>query len=181
MQVPPTHRSDADHEMTDELLISAYMDGSRDDQPGALLSQKGLQTWDLYHLIGDTLRSPELGFAGQSLLSQKISIALESEPVLKPELTQRSMSSSDGFKRPGKMRNVVWPSLAMAAAVASVIWVARPFFVPEQVIPPAQQVAVADPIKPVDPAAVNDYLQAHRQLSGPAAVRQVSFTPGASR
>lgn len=215
MQVPPTQRPDADIEMTQELLISAYMDGNGNGQPDVLLSPEGLQTWEMYHLIGDSLRSSELSFSGGSMLSRKISIALESEPALKPASVQPHLSpihqrsdaqdlapsrlqaptaiqtpvissdtpatSSAGLKRPGKRLGMIWPSLAMAAAVVSVVWVARPFFVPDQMMPPLQQVAVADPVKPVDPAAVNDYLQAHRQLSGPAAVRPASFTPGSSR
>ena len=179
MQVTSIQRSDVDAEIT-EALISAYMDGNQDIQPDVLQSRKGLETWEIYHLIGDTLRSAELGVTSQSSLSQRISIAVESEPALKP-VPPLPNSSHQPIKRPGMMRNVIWPSLAMAAAVASVVWVARPFFVPEQAITPVQQVAVADSVRPVDPAAVNDYLQAHRQLSGPAAVRQVGLTPGASR
>jgi len=189
MQVPETQRPDADIELTDELLISAFMDGDHPDHPIGLQTPMGRQTWEMYHLIGDTLRSSELGFAGQASLSQKISQAIESEPTLSLIPTQArqvsdalpSAPSPDSLKPSGFLRRVAWPSLAMAAAVASVVWVARPFFVPEQSILPAQQVASADPVRPVDPAAVNDYLQAHRQLSGPAAVRQVSFTPGNSR
>lgn len=186
MQSPATQRPDAEMEMTEELLISAYMDGDHPGHPEGLLTQQGLQTWEMYHLIGDTLRSSELGFVGQASLSQKISRLIESEPVLSISSAQAQLSSASSpapatLKQPGLLRKVVWPSLAMAAAVASVVWVARPFFVPDQSMTSVQQVAVADPVRPVDPSAVNDYLQAHRQLSGPAAVRQVSFTPGNSR
>ena len=186
MQSPATQRPDAEMEMTDGLLISAYMDGNHPGHPEGLLTQQGLQTWEMNHLIGDTLRSCELGFVAQASLSQNISQLIESEPALsvRPLQVEQSSASSPipaNLKQPGLLRKVVWPSLAMAAAVASVVWVARPFFVPDQSITPVQQVAAADPVRPVDPSAVNDYLQAHRQLSGPAAVRQVSFTPGNSR
>lgn len=186
MQSPATQRPDAEMETTDELVISAYMDGDHPGHPEGLLTQQGLQTWEMYHLIGDTLRSSELGIVGQTSLSQKISLLIESEPTLSvtPSHVQQSQALSPApatLKQPGLMRKVVWPSLAMAAAVASVVWVARPFFVPDPSITSVQQVAVADPVRPVDPSAVNDYLQAHRQLSGPAAVRQVGFTPGNSR
>ena len=212
MQSPATQRPEAEIEMTEELVISSYMDGDHQNHPPGLLTPKGLQTWEMYHLIGDTLRSSELGFVGQASLSQKISLMIESESALvsassfdtrpnssvhatgqahassaeQPALAASTPNASSrgvpaGIRRPGLMRRVVWPSLAMAAAVASVVWVARPFFVPDQMVSPAQQVAVADPVKPVDPSAVNDYLQAHRQLSGPAAVRQVNFSPGNTR
>lgn len=212
MQLPATQRPEAEIEITEDLVISSYMDGDHEDHPKCLLTPKGLQTWEVYHLIGDTLRSSELGFVAQASLSQKISLVIESEPALvcvtsstphanpgvqatshakafsvsqplstASEPSAATINPPSGLRQPGLMRRVVWPSLAMAAAVASVVWVARPFFVPDQGIMPAQQVAVADPVKPVDPSAVNDYLQAHRQLSGPAAVRQVSFSPGNNR
>jgi len=186
MQAPATQRPDAEMEMTDELLISAYMDGDHQDHPEGIFTQQGLQTWEIYHLIGDTLRSSELGFVGQASLSQNISLAIESEPIMSVasqpvRSTSAPLPAPAPLKQAGLMKRVGWPTLAMAAAVASVVWVARPFFVPAQSITPAQQVAAADPVKPMDPSAVNDYLQAHRQLSGPAAVRQVSFTPGNSR
>ncbi len=65
----------------------------------------------------------------------------------------------------------------MAAAVASVVWMARPFFVPEAGAP-VQQMASADPAGAKSPA-IRDYVTAHRQIAGPTGVRQVSF--GASR
>jgi sigma-E factor negative regulatory protein RseA len=70
----------------------------------------------------------------------------------------------------------------MAAAVASVVWVARPLLVPEMgqsnaqvAATPATNVVASN----ADMPAVRDYVSAHRQISGPSAVRQVSF--GASR
>jgi hypothetical protein len=79
-------------------------------------------------------------------------------------------------------RRVVWPSVAMAAAVASVVWVAKPLFVPE-LSAPATQTAKANTPSPVatnlEASAVRDYVTAHRQISGPSNVRPASF--GASR
>ena len=79
-------------------------------------------------------------------------------------------------------RRVVWPSVAMAAAVASVVWVAKPLFVPE-LSAPATQTAKANTQSPVatnlEASAVRDYVTAHRQISGPSNVRPASF--GASR
>ena len=40
--------------------ISAWMDGDKTTpMPEAVLTQRGQQTWQMYHLIGDTLRTPE--------------------------------------------------------------------------------------------------------------------------
>jgi hypothetical protein len=72
----------------------------------------------------------------------------------------------------------------MAAAVASVIWVAKPFLLPE-LSSPVEQVAEVTPVQPVQPLrpievafnapVVRDYVNTHREMSGPANVRQVSF------
>ena len=185
MQAPATHKTDADVELSDELLISAYMDGDPAPHPDALATLQGRQAWDVYHLIGDTIRSNELGIVTHHSLAIRISQAIESEPALAAPVRSEAMQARQSIKvsnhRAGVMRRIVWPSLAMAAAVASVVWVARPLFIPDQGVAPMQSIAAAEPAKPVDPAAVNDYLQAHRQLSGPAAIRQVTFNPGASR
>jgi hypothetical protein len=80
------------------------------------------------------------------------------------------------------LRRVVWPSVAMAAAVASVVWVAKPLFVPELSAPSAQtaNVTVQSPVATnLEASAVRDYVTAHRQISGPSNVRPASF--GASR
>ena len=44
-----------------EESVSAWMDGEESDDiiPG-LLSREGRQTWDTYHLIGDSLRNADL-------------------------------------------------------------------------------------------------------------------------
>ena len=76
------------------------------------------------------------------------------------------------------LRRVVWPSVAMAAAVASVVWVARPLFVPELSAPSAQTAKVNAPssvVTNLEASAVRDYVTAHRQISGPSNVRPASF------
>lgn len=187
MQAPASYKTDSGIEYSDESLISAYMDGDPLPHPEVLATQQGRQTWEVYHLIGDSIRSSELGIVSDRSLASRISRAIESEPAWVAPVgsadtrVQASAKDHPRIKPVGVMRRMVWPSLAMAAAVASVVWVARPLFVPDQGVAPMQAIAAAEPAKPVDPAAVNDYLQAHRQLSGPAAIRQVTFQPGASR
>jgi len=111
-----------------QLDISAWMDGDRDtEMPQELLSAQGRDTWDLYHLIGDTLRTPELAMAVSPSLSQRIAQELASEPAIVAAPKPQPVASK-------KLRfwgKAVWPSVAMAAAVASVIWVAKPFMLPE--------------------------------------------------
>lgn len=162
--------------------ISAWMDGDQaTPMPEAVLTQRGQQTWQVYHLIGDTLRTPELAIASASNLRARVAQALVTEPAI--IAAPRPAQLEPKQKRTGKgWRSVVWPSLAMAAAVASVVWVARPFLLPDAGVSSAQMAGSSAPknvASNVDAPAVQDYVSAHRQLSGPANVRHASF--GASR
>jgi sigma-E factor negative regulatory protein RseA len=71
--------------------------------------------------------------------------------------------------------------LAVAAAVATVAWVAQPYLTGE----PATEVRVladaSSPAAAADDSGLRDYLEAHRQMAGPSAVRQVSFDTGVGR
>jgi sigma-E factor negative regulatory protein RseA len=152
--------------------------------PSELFTASGHATWQVYHLIGDTLRTPELALSTQANLSQRVAQALAAEPALAepsrlvsaPEAARKLTPLSKLFRR------VVWPSVAMAAAVASVVWVAKPLFVPELSAPSAQT-ANANVQSPVasnlEASAVRDYVTAHRQISGLSNVRPASF--GAAR
>src|SRR3546814_13035135 len=67
--------------------------------------------------------------------------------------------------------------LAVAAAVASVVWVALPSFSESGTVPSQVQiVASAD-----NDAGLRDYLEAHRQIIGTSPVRPVSFDAGSAR
>ena len=161
-----------------DSAISAWMDGdSETDMPEHLASQQGQATWELYHLIGDTLRTPELALPATHSLQQRISLALQNEPAIiaaaKPAIKPKT-----GVRFWSK---TVWPSVAMAAAVASVIWVAKPFLLPE-FTSPSEQVVDSVPTQSsramevaFNAPVVRDYVNTHREMSGPANVRQVSF------
>jgi len=166
--------------------ISAWMDGDAEtDMPTHLTSAQGQSTWDLYHLIGDTLRTPALALPETSSLQQRISQAIAQEPaiVASPAPTSRSLSApaatgTNGLRSWGR---TIWPGVAMAAAVASVIWVAKPFLLPELSLS-SEQVAEVTPAQPVrstevafNAPVVRDYVNTHREISGPANVRHVSF------
>jgi sigma-E factor negative regulatory protein RseA len=191
------------------VTISAWMDGdAQTSLPSELFTASGHATWQVYHLIGDTLRTPELALSTQANLSQRVAQALVAEPALSASApAQAALHSSPTeaaptFTAPVELprltpalaearkltplskllRRVVWPSVAMAAAVASVVWVAKPLFVPELSAPSAQtaNVNVQSPVATnLEASAVRDYVTAHRQISGPSNVRPASF--GASR
>jgi sigma-E factor negative regulatory protein RseA len=178
MSQPP--HSVEPHSDSQELAdtISAWMDGDQaTPMPEAVLTQRGQQTWQVYHLIGDTLRTPELAIAGASDLRARVAQALVTEPAI--IAAPRPAQVEPKQKRTVNVwRSVVWPSLAMAAAVASVVWVARPFLLPDAGVSSplmANSSAPQNVASNVDAPAVQDYVSAHRQLSGPANVRQASF------
>ena len=203
------HVSLASNEVS--VTISAWMDGdAQTSLPSELFTASGHATWQVYHLIGDTLRTPELALSTQADLSQRVAQALATEPALSPAapelaaLHNRQPDAAQTLATPVAaepsrfvtapvearkltpmsklLRRVVWPSVAMAAAVASVVWVAKPLFVPE-LSAPSTQTAKANTPSPVatnlEASAMRDYVTAHRQISGPSNVRPASF--GASR
>jgi sigma-E factor negative regulatory protein RseA len=166
--------------------ISAWMDGDQEtDMPEHLVSDQGRATWELYHLIGDTLRTPALAMSATPSLQQRISLALQDEPaiiaVAKPVAAPNTQSSIATKKSARFWGKSVWPGVAMAAAVASVIWVAKPFLLPEFSSPAEQVVEITteQPLRATEVAfnapVVRDYVSTHREMSGPANVRQVSF------
>ena len=169
------------------VAISAWMDGdTQTSLPSELFTASGHATWQVYHLIGDTLRTPDLALSTQASLSQRVAQALVAEPVLQAAEPSHAASARTPALKLAPLskllRRVVWPSVAMAAAVASVVWVAKPLFVPELSAPSAQT-ANANVQSPVatnlEASAVRDYVTAHRQISGPSNVRPASF--GAAR
>jgi sigma-E factor negative regulatory protein RseA len=166
--------------------VSAWMDGDQDtDMPEHLSSDQGRATWELYHLIGDTLRTPELAMPATQSLQQRISSAIRDEPaiiaVAKPVVATSTHSDLAAKKSTRFWGKSVWPGVAMAAAVASVIWVAKPFLLPEFSSPTEQvaDVTIDQPLRATEVAfnapVVRDYVNTHREMSGPANVRQVSF------
>ena len=202
------------------VTISAWMDGdAQTTLPSELFTASGHATWQVYHLIGDTLRTPDLALSTQASLSQRVAQALASEPALQARafasavgertpLTEKGAAAPDTLETDATqtvtalraaersplapapkltplsklLRRVVWPSVAMAAAVASVVWVAKPLFVPELSAPSAQtaNATVQSPVATnLEASAVRDYVTAHRQISGPSNVRPASF--GAAR
>lgn len=171
------------------LTISAWMDGDEVlIDAHALDTAAGIEQWQIYHLIGDTLRTAELAIPTSVSLSQRIHAAVAAEPsiIASPRPTAKPLeqaSAAGASKASHWMHRYGWSGLAMAAAVASVVWVARPFLVQETGGVASQIASVPTPASVVasnaDVPAVQAYVTAHRQLSGPTAVRQVSF--GASR
>ncbi|WP_322996817.1 sigma-E factor negative regulatory protein [Castellaniella sp.] len=154
----------ADHAW--EAAVSTWVDGEADLRADELDSPYGRQVWDTYHLIGDVMRSQDLALQPSERFYARVSAALDAEPtVLAPARLGRHHSWRLGLS-----------GLAVAAAVASVVWVARPFLMgadapPVAATPVLAQAAEAD----VNDPSLAGYMAAHQAMAGAEPVRQVSF------
>lgn len=162
----------SDHEEASwEASVSAWIDGDGDIRPEDLDSPYGRQVWDTYHLIGDVLRNPDLAIKPTDFFYARLSKAIDAEP---PIAAPRNLLHGHASVRVGLS------GLAIAAAVATVVWVALPYFSGPEATGPAQVQVLASAN---DDPGLRDYLEAHRDISGSngSAVRQVSFDSGVSR
>jgi sigma-E factor negative regulatory protein RseA len=141
--------------------VSAMMDGELADHECEACvvriqvdSRLRAETWDLYHLIGDSLR----GHAAPAVV-HRVREKLAAEPtVLAPRAA------------PAAPRRSAWYALSAAASVAAVGlvgWMALPLFDLQPAQTAAVRVAEALPPQPVVPTAqgVGDYLLAHQRFS----------------
>jgi len=146
-----------------EASVSSWVDGEAEIRAEELDTPYGRQLWDTYHLIGDVMRSQDLAIRPSDRFYARVSAALAAEPAIVAPLPVRRHVVRNGLS-----------GLAVAAAVVSVVWMARPFFFGDEAVPAAPVVAQA-----ADPAAADpglaDYMAAHQSMAGAGAVRQVSL------
>ncbi len=191
-------KSDAvESQMLDRLeLISAYFDGEFEQSDAELLSSASPRAtdldplehkdeWAIFALIADSLAQPTgRALSPSAEFTARLSAALQREPAHQlavdtgQDRPARSLTQNEA-RSSAWSRWFSWPSLAMAAAVAAVVWVAQPLLMLDEVSVVATPTVLTQPL--VDGAIVSDYANAHRQFSGPIAVRQASFEPGADR
>lgn len=163
-----THQDPAarhDPQASWEESVSAWVDAEDDIHTEDLNTPYGRQLWDTYHLIGDVLRNEDLAIKPSSLFYARVSKAVDGEPPIVAPLRRASHPMRLGLS-----------GLAVAAAVASVAWVAMPYFSSTDVPPPAQVVASAN-----NDAGLQDYLDAHRQIAGVSSVQPVAYDAEVSR
>ena len=151
-----------------EESLSAWMDGEEesDDIFPGLLSKEGRQTWDTYHLIGDSLRNADLALTPSADFQARLARALDAELPIVAAPRRRSPL------------RLGLSGLAVAAAVATVAWVAQPYLAGSGPETRVLADAGGNPslgAQAADDAGLRDYLEAHRQMAGHSAVRQVSF------
>lgn len=146
-----------------EENISAWADGYGELRPEDLDTPYGRQVWDTYHLIGDVMRSKDLALQPSDLFYARLAKAIDNEPAI---VAPRRQSYAKRLGLSG---------LAVAAAVASVVWALVPLLSTE----PDSPAQTGAPIMAVaDEANLVDYVDAHRQFAGVNPVRQVSWQGG---
>lgn len=149
-----------------EASVSAWVDGEQSVRTEELDSPYGRHVWDTYHFIGDVLRNSDLAIKPSDRFYARVSKAIDDEPAIVAPHARRHAPMRFGLS-----------GLAVAAAVASVVWVALPYFsTPEGGASQVQVLASAN-----TDAGLRDYLEAHRQITGINPVRQVSFDTGAAQ
>lgn len=156
------------------VQVSAWADGEGEgDLPGVLSTPEGRKAWDAYHLIGDTLRSSDLAMPANTRFQDRMAAALDAEPAI---VAAPVVPVPKGALR--RRLRLGLSGLAVAAAVAAVAWMVQPYLGGTQ----DDGATVADAGNAaIEESSLRDYLEAHRQIAGPSAVRQVSFDVGTSR
>ena len=154
--------------------ISAFMDGEVDGvqvqgqvtrlKEDALLRE----SWDAYHLIGDTLRGERKQMSYD--FTEKFRVKLAAEPtVLAPRLRSPV---------PVMVRRFALPVAASVGGMALVAWLAlfnNPFAPPKENLAkaPAPAMAPVPARTQIASEKVNDYLWAHREVSSSTPVQGV--------
>ncbi len=147
-----------------EAAVSAWVDGEADIRAEELDTPYGRQVWDAYHLIGDVMRSTDLAIQPSDRFYARVSAALDAEPAIVAPLPLARR----------QLLRVGLSGIAVAAALASVVWMARPFLFGTDAPASAPVVAQADEPDAVDPGLA-DYMAAHQAMAGVGPVRQVSY------
>ena len=103
--------------------ISVFADGETSDEQldialADLRNEDGKTTWELYHQIGDLLRSDEMAIPLSAGFSASMAARLAAEPALvAPAVTARARKSG--------VRRIALPGM-LAAAAAAVAFVGTP-------------------------------------------------------
>ncbi|WP_323016750.1 sigma-E factor negative regulatory protein [Castellaniella sp.] len=148
-----------------EASVSSWVDGEADLRVEELDSPYGRQVWDTYHLIGDVMRSQDLAIQPSERFYARVSAALDAEPaIVAPAPLVRHHAWRLGLS-----------GLAVAAAVASVVWMARPFLADPGAAPAGTPVLAQAAEADANDPSLADYMAAHQDMAGAGPVRQASY------
>ncbi|HJW54800.1 MAG TPA: sigma-E factor negative regulatory protein [Burkholderiaceae bacterium] len=116
--------------------ISAFADSELPDEEidaalAAARTSNGRVTWDLYHQIGDTLRSSDMAFEMRPDFSARLMMRLEQEPAIVAPVTvpdskrHGHTGSATSAVHPGK-RRLMLQGIAAALAITTLALIAAP-------------------------------------------------------
>lgn len=158
--------------------ISALADGELDGGHvelvmAALRQQEQRGDWDLYHQIGDVLRSDDMAFALSGDFSARLAARLDVEPAIVAPVNRQSDVAEKN--RYGMMKRFGIPGMAVAA-VAGVVFVMMPMISGQSQPGASMQASMAASGQPVAIAAgaetvmlrdprIDEYLMAHQRFS----------------
>ncbi|MBS0308856.1 MAG: sigma-E factor negative regulatory protein [Proteobacteria bacterium] len=155
--------------------VSALADGELADSHvdlvmASLRHPERRDEWDIYHQIGDMLRSDDMVVSFSTDFSTRLAARLEAEPTI---IAPNRQTIAVEPRRSGLMRRLAIPG--MAAAVAGVVFVMAPMVMGPgqsgnslQVSTPASEPLVTasaqQPVMLRDPR-IDEYLMAHQRYS----------------
>ena len=148
-----------------EVAVSAWVDGEEDIRTEDLDTPYGRNLWETYHLIGDVMRNESLAIKPNEFFYARLSRAIDEEPpIVAPVAWHKRMPSL----RLGLSGAVV------AAAVAAVAWVAVPYLSGDGA--PAAVNTTPVLASASEESGMQDYLDAHRELTGSGSIMRASFS-----
>ncbi len=156
---------------------SELADGHVDIALAALRQEEARGAWDMYHRIGDALRSDELNLPLSADFNQRMFARLEAEPTILAPAKKHVAAAPQA----GSIRRFAVPGMA-AAAVAAVAFLAVPNMLPQQTAPTMASAPVEQPVVVASAAPetvsvasengevlrdprIDDYLLAHQRFS----------------
>ncbi|HZW12760.1 MAG TPA: sigma-E factor negative regulatory protein [Noviherbaspirillum sp.] len=93
----------------------------------ALRQKEGRADWDVYHQIGDVLRSDDMAVTLSPGFAERMAARLDAEPaIVAPAMAQPVMPVSKDVSRSHQVKRWAMPGMAAAAAMAAVAFIATP-------------------------------------------------------
>jgi sigma-E factor negative regulatory protein RseA len=146
----------------------------------ALRNKEGKTDWDIYHQIGDVLRSDDMAVDLSPGFASRLSARLEAEPTIVAPVLVRAGEGDVTVPSVGKARRWALPSMAAAAAMATVAFFTTPQLMvalkgDDDASGPAVKIAsgmdagmatasASEGVVLRDPR-IDDYLMAHQRIS----------------
>ena len=163
---PTKQQTDTDENAASfEAAMSAWVDGEEDIRTEDVDTPYGRQLWETYHLIGDVMRNENLAIRPNEFFYARLSRAIDEEPPI--------VAPVAWHKRIPSMR-LGLSGAVVAAAVAAVAWVAVPYLSGDGT--PAAVETTPVLASASEESSMQDYLEAHRELTGSGSIMRASFS-----